>query len=99
MYVRISPMSEVNELCPSETFFLSERAHEHIRNQVGGGGSRISGKGVHVFKGVGVPVKMTETKIFHFHRIFKKGRQGGLGDSSKLPKPPADPPLLLSNHS
>ena len=53
------------------------------------GGSWISGKRVHVSKGVGIrfadfliflkyPMKMkqfglTETKLFHFHRIFKNG--------------------------
>ena len=61
----------------------------HIR-----GGSRISVKGVHMFKGVGgwlcrfyliflkYPMKMkkfglTETKLFHFHTIFKNGGCGG----------------------
>ena len=60
-----------------------------IQNQLGfhRGESRISGKGVHMYKGVGFalvivshflkyPVEMklfclTETKLFHFHRIFK----------------------------
>ena len=47
------------------------------------GGSRISGKGVHIYKVVGVrsadcisfflniPCGLTETKLFHFHRILK----------------------------
>ena len=49
------------------------------------GGSRISGKGGHIYKGVGVcfadfilfflniPFGLTETKLFHFNRIFKNG--------------------------
>ena len=36
---------------------------------------------------------MNETKLFHFHRIFKKG---GGGCSSEPPELPLDRPLLLS---
>ena len=51
------------------------------------------------------PMKMkqfglTETKLFHFHRIFKNGGQGG--GSSKPPEPPLDLPLyklLISSQS
>ena len=54
------------------------------------GGSRISGKGVSYVLKCGVltnfkyPIKMilfclTETKLYHFHRIFKNGRGGGGG--------------------
>ena len=57
------------------------------------GGSRVSGKGVHINKGVRVylifpkyPMKMkfglSETKLFHFHRIFKNGGEGGGGSSA-----------------
>ena len=37
---------------------------------------------------------LTETKLFHFHRIFKNGTGGG-GEvgSSEPPEPPLDPPL------
>ena len=54
------------------------------------GGSRISGKGVHIYKGVGIasvyPEKMklfrlTETK---FHWIFKNGGGGGGGGGPPL---------------
>ena len=37
---------------------------------------------------------LTETKLFHFHRIFKNGGQGG--GPSERPEPPLDPPLLSS---
>ena len=41
-------------------------------------GSRISGKNVHIYKGVRVRfADFVETKLFHFHRIFKNGIQGG----------------------
>ena len=59
------------------------------------GGSRISGKGVHMYKGVGVHFAnlisfgLSETKLFHFHRIFKN-RGGGDGGSTPLD---LDPPL------
>ena len=56
-----------------------------------------------MYKGVGVrfadlisfflkyPMKI-ETKLFHFHRIFKnRGQEGG---SIEPPEPPLDPPLL-----
>ena len=52
------------------------------------GGSRISGEGVHMYKGVRVCFVIfshfsymyhdSETKLFHFNRIFKDG--GGEGD-------------------
>ena len=37
----------------------------------------------------------TETKLFHFHMIFKNAGGGGVGEggSSEPPKPPLDPPL------
>ena len=57
------------------------------------GGSRISGKGDHMYKGVGLRFAdflsfflniprnrndLTETKLFHFHRMFKNwGGRGG----------------------
>ena len=34
---------------------------------------------------------LTETKLFHFHRIFKNGGWGG--GSSEPHEPPLDPPL------
>ena len=59
---------------------------DKYQNRMCRGGSRISGKGVHMYKGVGFvllilslslkyPVKMklfglSETKLFQFHRIF-----------------------------
>ena len=67
------------------------------------GGSRISGKGVHLYKAVGdfsladfisfflnIPWKYNLVS-FYFHRIFKNGGQGG--GSSESPEPPLDPPL------
>ena len=37
---------------------------------------------------------LTETKLFHFHRIFNKWGGGGRGGCSREPpKPPLDPPL------
>ena len=69
------------------------------------GVSRISGKDVHMYKGTGFAFLiyliflkyamkiqyfgLTESKLFHFHRIFKK--RGGL---SKPPEPPLDLPLI-----
>ena len=55
-----------------------------VKNKDVRGGSRISGKGFHMYKGVGVRFAdlshfffiiypLTETKLFHFHRIFKNG--------------------------
>ena len=51
------------------------------------GGSRISGKGVHIYKGLGVrfadfisfflKYSMIEAKFFHFHGILKTGGGGG----------------------
>ena len=49
------------------------------------GGNRISGKGVLMYKGVGghfadfilFSFNITETKLFHFHRMFKDGGRGG----------------------
>ena len=73
------------------------------------GRSRISGKGIHMYKGVGgslcwfyliflkYPIKMKwfgliETKLFHFHRIFKNGC--GEGCSSEPPEHSLDQPLF-----
>ena len=50
-----------------------------------GGRSRISWKGVHMFallilshfSKISHENEMIETKLFHFHRIFKNGGQGG----------------------
>ena len=36
--------------------------------------------------------EITETKLFHFHRIFKRG-WGGEGGSSEISEPPLNPPL------
>ena len=36
---------------------------------------------------------LTETKLFHFHRIFKYG--GHRGGSLEPPEPPLDPPLSM----
>ena len=55
-----------------------------------------------MYKGVGFAllilshfsyIFLIETKLFHFHRIFKNGGQGG--GSSEHPEPPLDPPLHL----
>ena len=53
------------------------------------GGSRISGKGFHMYKGMGVCFLIlshlsqishgNETKLFHFHMISKNGGGGGGG--------------------
>ena len=57
------------------------------------GGSRISGNGVHMYKGVVLShfskishLKM-KSKLFHFHRIFKNwgGEEGGDGWGSSKP--------------
>ena len=62
------------------------------------GGSRNSGKGVHMYKGVGFVLLilsnfLIETKLFQFHRIFKNGGQKGEFDRPPPPEPPLDPPL------
>ena len=36
-------------------------------------------------------LNITETKLFHFHGIFKNG--GQRGGSDEPPEPPLDPPL------
>ena len=60
-------------------------------------GSRISGRGFKFIKvwrlALLVFSSFSETKLFHFHRIFKNGGRGG--DSSKTPDTPPDPPLTL----
>ena len=80
--------------------FLSPAKDEFSKSR---GGSRISGKGVRMYKGVGVrfadfisfflniPRYLTDTKLFHFHGIFKNGGQGGC--SNEPPEPPLDLPL------
>ena len=64
------------------------------------GGSRISGKGVQIFKSVGVRFAdciyffliSLRPNYLHFHRIFKtRGQRGGSGEP---PEPPLDLPLL-----
>ena len=68
------------------------------------GGSRISGEGVHIYKGVEIRfadfrsffLNITETKLFHFQRIFKNGGRGG--GSSEPREPPLDPPLTFYLH-
>ena len=61
------------------------------------GRSRISAKGFHImYKGVGVRLAdliSLLTKIFHFHRIFKKRGQGG--GLSEHPEPPLSPSLKM----
>ena len=39
-------------------------------------------------------MSLTETKLFHFHRIFKKGGCGG-GGLLETPEHPLDPPLIV----
>ena len=45
------------------------------------GGSKISGKGAHMQKDVGIRfadfISFSETKLFHFHGIFKNGAGRG----------------------
>ena len=36
---------------------------------------------------------LTETKLFHFHRVFKNGDEEG--GSIEPPEPPLDPPLII----
>ena len=56
-------------------------------------GSRVSGKGVHMYKaGVDLLIvsQFTDTKLFHFYRIFKNwGRR-----MAASTEPPLNPPLL-----
>ena len=56
-------------------------------------GSRISGKGVHMYKvrvDLLIVSHFTDTKLFHFHRIFKNWGRRRAASS----EPTLDPPLL-----
>ena len=58
-----------------------------------------------MYKGVGVRfadfflIFLIETKLFHFHKIFKNGEgEGGQANPLWL-EPPLDPPLVYPNRS
>ena len=52
------------------------------------------GQGITVRHGNGTK-KNKQTKLFHFHKIFKDGWLGG--GSSEPPEPPLNPPLTFHN--
>ena len=89
----------VTSIMPLELLESSELDYNHFWC-IYRGGSRISGKDVHMYKGTGFAFLILShfskishvLKLFHFKWIFKNGVGGrGLSEPSE---PPLDPPLI-----